>query len=198
MVDQVNILVVDSTSKNLEFLAQILLGNQNYNVLTHSILEAAWQAVESGWAELVLLNLDILDFSGNEFWHNLQFHPKAKGVPILFFNGDRQKGQERYLEIQLNSNSIQTDYISDFLESEEVLIRVKNQLIIKKKQAKINQDSKQLVIRTQKKIAELESINIQLKAEIEHHNNTQNTLIQLALYDSVTGLPNRNSFLGKL
>jgi len=196
-VDQVNILVVDSTSKNLEFLAQIL-GKQNYNVLTHSTLGTAWQVVESGWAKLVLLNFDILDSSADECWHNLQFHPKAQGVPILFFSGDRQKGQERYLEIQLNSSSIQTDYISNFLEPEEVLIRVKNQLIIKTKQAKINQDSNQLLIRTQQKTAELESNNIQLKAEIEHHNKTQNTLIQLALYDSVTGLPNRNSFLGKL
>ena len=196
-MDQVNILVVDSTPKNLEFLTQILV-QQNYSVLANSNPESVWEVLESGWAKLVLLNFDVLDLNINEFWNNLQSHSKTQNIPIIFFHSDRQKGQAKYLEIQSESNNIQTDYISNFLIPEEVLIRVKNQLITKNRQTKIDQESKQLKINIQRETSEVANNNKKLEAEIKQHQKTQNTLIKLALHDSITGLPNKNSFLGKI
>lgn len=191
-MEQAKILIVDDTPYNLELLSKIL-EKQNHEVYCVSQGAIALEVAQSGWAELILLDIKMPEMDGYEVCRQLKAHPKTKDIPVIFLSAlddiaDKVKA--------FGAGGV--DYITKPFHSQEVFVRVNHQLSVKKNQQTINLINQQLEEKVQARTAELEIVNQKLNSEIQQRQQAQDKLLKLALHDPVTGLPNRNSFLGKL
>ena len=191
-IEQAKILVVDDNPNNLELLARIL-EKQNHEVRGVSRGAKALEIAESGWAELILLDIKMPEMNGYEICKQLKANDKTKDIPVIFLSA-----LDNYLDKVKAFQAGGLDYITKPIQSQEVLIRVKNQLTIQKTQHTIQLLNKQLEAKINQRTAELEAVNQKLRAEVKQRQQAQDKLLQLALNDPTTGLPNRNAFLGQL
>ncbi len=186
------ILVVDNAPENVNLLSTILT-KEGYTVRCIAQSYSALKIARSEWAELILLNSQMPEIDSYEFCQQLKSDEITKKIPLIFlgaFNELLNKIQAFQLE--------GIDYISKPLQAEEILIRVKNQLTISQAQAKINQLNQEWETKIQERTIELEIANQKLQQEIQSRQQAQDRLLKLALNDSITGLPNRKSFLAIL
>jgi diguanylate cyclase (GGDEF)-like protein len=191
-VEQAKILVVDDTPQNLELLSQIL-EKQNYQLYCASNSTIALTVAQSGWADLILLNVKMLEIDSYEICQKLKTHPQTQNIPLIFLI-TLDDITERAKVFQAGG----MDYIIKPFYTEEVLLKVNYQLTIKETQKTINLLNEQLEDNVKARTIKLEIAHQKLQAEIQQRQQAQEKLFKLALHDPVTGLPNRNSFLSKL
>lgn len=151
--ETIEIMIVDDKSANLKLLTDIL-SSQGYKVRAANGGELALLSVDFRKPDLILLDIKMTGMDGYEVCRRLKAEEKNHDIPIIFISAlddveDKVKG--------FNLGAV--DYISKPFQAEEVLVRVKNHLQLKKMQM------------------ELQNTNQILRAEI-----TERKLIEEALF----------------
>lgn len=172
------VLVVDDTPTNL-FILSKLLTQQNYRVYQAEDGDAALAVAKSHHLDLILLDITMSGMDGYEVCQRLRAEIETAHIPIIFIS-----------ELDTSSDKVQAfqygaaDYITKPFQPEEVLARVRHQLSI------------QLVKRQQ------QQLNNELEARVKERTQllelAHNQLLEVALIDRLTRLPNRLAFVKRL
>ncbi|MDJ0647784.1 MAG: EAL domain-containing protein [Xenococcaceae cyanobacterium MO_188.B19] len=187
-----NILVVDDTSSNLRVLSR-LLQDEGYAVRIALDGATAITIAEAQWPDLILLDILMPELDGYEVCKQLKSSEKTRDIPVIFLSSLKDIfDKKKAFEVG------GVDYIPKAGESEEVLIRIKNQLLIEVSKAEIAELNAELENRVKERTEELENANQQLQKEIVQRRKAEDKMIRKALQDPITGLINRSSFFGKL
>ncbi|MDT9178214.1 MAG: EAL domain-containing protein [Limnospira sp. PMC 1291.21] len=173
-----DILIVDDTPGNLHLLSRILR-KKGYQVREAIDGKTALEEVNNKLPDLILLDIMMPDIDGYTVCNQLKSDPNTAEVPIIFLSAlddifDKVKAFE----------SGGVDYISKPFQFQEVLIRVKNQLTLRRTQQQLQILNTQLEARVEQRTKELEIANSKLR--------------DMAFRDELTNLPNRALFLERL
>ncbi|MEH2025204.1 GGDEF domain-containing response regulator [Nostoc sp.] len=167
---ETNILVVDDTPDNLRLLAKIL-ELEGYIIRKSLNGKMALQAASRHPPDLILLDINMPEMNGYEVCQQLKASKATDKIPIIFISAlDQINDKLQAFEIGGQ------DYITKPFQELEVLMRVRNQLIIKQQHQEIIEQNQRLEHEIQER----------LKAEAE--------VMELSITDELTGLYNRRGF----
>jgi len=170
LVAQTNILIVDDTPDNLRLLAKIL-ESQGYIVRKALNGRMALQGVHRDPPSLILLDINMPEMNGYEVCQKLKASEASDQIPVIFISAlERLENKVRAFELG------GVDYITKPFQEQEVLMRVKNQLLIQ-------QQRQQLLEQNQR-----------LEHEIQERLRAEAEVRQLSVTDELTGLYNRRGF----
>ncbi|MGI0496501.1 EAL domain-containing protein [Limnospira platensis CENA597] len=173
-----DILIVDDTPGNLHLLSRIL-SKKGYKVREAIDGKTALQEVNNKLPDLILLDIMMPDIDGYAVCNQLKSEPYTAEVPIIFLSAlDDIFDKVKAFEVG------GVDYISKPFKFQEVLIRVKNQLTLRRIQQQLQVLNTQLEARVEQRTQELEIANSKLR--------------DMAFRDDLTNLPNRALFLERL
>jgi two-component system, NtrC family, sensor kinase len=133
-----NILIVDDTPQNLHLLVD-LLTQYDYKVRPVPNGKLALSAAEINPPDLILLDIMMPDLNGYEVCKQLKANPKTKDIPIIFISA----GNEAIDKVKAFAIG-GVDYICKPFQIHEVLMRIKNQLVVKSLQKKLRGKNEQL------------------------------------------------------
>ena len=167
---ETNILIVDDNPDNLRLLTKIL-ELRGYIIRKSLNGKMALQAAERHPPDLILLDINMPEMNGYEVCKQLKASKTTDQIPIIFISALDQIN-DKVQAFELGGQ----DYITKPFQELEVLMRIKNQLLIK-------QQHQQLLAQNQRLEHEIQE---RLKAEAE--------VRQLSLTDELTGLYNRRGF----
>ncbi len=167
---ETNILIVDDAPNNLRLLAKIL-ESQGYIIRKSLNGRMALQSAVRHPPDLILLDINIPEMNGYEVCQHLKASKTTAQIPIIFISG-LDKINDKVQAFELGGQ----DYITKPFQEIEVLIRVKNQLLIKQQQQ------------------ELIEQNLCLEREIQERLKAEEEVRQLSLTDELTELYNRRGF----
>jgi diguanylate cyclase (GGDEF)-like protein len=181
----ISILVVDDIADNLRILSNTLT-KQGYQVRCARNGTTALMGVSKILPDLILLDIKMPDLDGYEVCQQLKQNIHTRDIPIIFLSAlddviDKVKAFE----------AGGADYITKPFQVKEVLARVKNQLALQSARAEISQLNQELEQRVNIRTAQLKTANLKLQQEIIERQRVQKQLIEDALHDALTGLPNR-------
>ena len=192
LTPKANILVVDDTPQNLELL-YTMLKQQEFNVRCAINSSVALKVAQSGWTDLILLDIKMPGINGYEVCQQLKNDLKTRDIPVIFLSAlDDIADKKKAFAVG------GADYICKPFQLQEILIRIENQLAIVTAKQKVSQLNLELEQRVKERTAELEQANLQLKQEIIRRQHFQKQLVHLATRDELTGLPNRLLFMQRL
>lgn len=161
---------MDDNPDNLRLLTKIL-ESQGYIIRKSLNGRMALQAAYRHPPDLILLDITMPDMNGYEVCQEFKSSKITDQIPIIFISAlDQTNNKVKAFELGGQ------DYITKPFQEIEVLMRVKNQLLIK-------QQYQQLLDQNQRLEHEIQE---RLKAEAE--------VKQLSLTDELTGLYNRRGF----
>ena len=194
-----NILIVDDIADNLRVLSNTL-SEQGYKIRCAKNGVTALKAATKIVPDLILLDIKMPDMDGYQVCQKLKADPQTKDIPIIFLSAlDDILDKVRAFEVG------GVDYITKPFQVEEVLVRVKNHLALQSAKAevcKLNQALEQKVkertLELNNSNQKLATANQQLKQEIIERQQAQQQLIHDALYDDLTGLPNRTLLMERI
>ncbi|MEG4327456.1 diguanylate cyclase [Microcoleus sp. AT3-A2] len=167
---QTNILIVDDTPDNLRLLAKIL-ESQGYIVRKALNGRMALQGIHRDPPSLILLDINMPEMNGYEVCQKLKASETSAQIPVIFISAlERLENKVRAFELG------GVDYITKPFQEQEVLMRVKNQLLIQ-------QQRQQLLEQNQR-----------LEHEIQERLRAEAEVRQLSVTDELTGLYNRRGF----
>ncbi|MBW4582255.1 MAG: response regulator [Tildeniella nuda ZEHNDER 1965/U140] len=150
-----NILLVDDTPDNLRVLAKIL-ESEGFKIRKTTSGKWALQAAQIAPPDLILLDVSMPEMDGYEVCQQLKADPATASIPVIFISAlDQIADKIRAFE----KGGI--DYITKPFQDQEVLARVKNQLMIQ-------QQRKQLTAQNQR-----------LEEEIQHRRLAEEQVQQL-------------------
>ena len=173
-----DILIVDDTANNLRLLSD-MLGQQGYSVRKAISGQMALTAVRTLPPDLILLDIMMPEMDGYQVCQHLKSEPSTAEIPVIFLSA-LNEAFDKVKAFQVGGG----DYITKPFQFEEVLIRVKNQLMLRTADRQIRQLNAELEARVQERTRQLEAANAQL--------------LNLALHDALTGLPNRVLLMERL
>ena len=187
-----DILIIDDVADNLRVLSS-LLTKHGYNVRKALNWQMALTACETVLPDLILLDIMMPEIDGYKVCQHLKASDLTADVPVIFISAlddvfDKVKA--------FGAGGV--DYITKPFELEEVLVRVKNQLALKTARLEILKLNTELEQRVKQRTSELEKALEKLQGEVTFRQQLQNKLLNIALHDSLTGLPNRVLFIRRL
>lgn len=150
--NQNSILIVDDVLDNLRLLRDTLQ-NAGYKVRSCTTGEMALRAIQAQTPDLILLDIQLPDFSGYEICRQIKAKPETAKIPIIFLSG-----LSNIIDKVQGFSFGGADYITKPFQIEEVLARVSTHLSI------------------QQLRRSLEEKNQRLSQEIEEHKRTQEAL----------------------
>ena len=156
-----NILIVDDQLANLKILVELLI-NQNYKIRKAKNGQSAIKATKKVLPDLILLDIRMPDMDGYEVCQKLKLDKQTKDIPIIFISALNEVF-DKVKAFEVGG----IDYITKPFQKEEVLARIKSQLIIQKQQ-KLLEKRQKLLIEEQKN----------LKQEIKKRQETETILYQ--------------------
>ncbi|MDJ0706318.1 MAG: response regulator [Leptolyngbyaceae cyanobacterium MO_188.B28] len=128
---QGDILIVDDTPDNIRFLSTILL-EQGYTVRKAINGRMALTAAKTISPDLILLDINMPGMNGYEVCEKLKQDVQTESIPIIFLSA--------LDEVEDKIRAFRTggvDYITKPFQLEEVLVRIQNQLTIRRLQTKL-------------------------------------------------------------
>lgn len=166
-----DVLIVDDTIENLVFLSSVL-ESQGYLVRKARNGKMALRAVYDAIPDVILLDIRMPGIDGYEVCRRLKENPVTADVPILFLSAsndiaDKVKAFEEGA----------VDYITKPFQVDEVLVRTRNQLLLKSALHAVKQLNQGLENKVRERTQQLEKAN--------------QKLTEMAYHDDLTGLPNR-------
>ncbi|MDB9511178.1 diguanylate cyclase [Kamptonema animale CS-326] len=167
---ETNILIVDDNPDNLRLLSKIL-ESQGYIVRKSLNGKMALQAAYRDPPDLIILDINMPDMNGYEVCQQLKEAEATQDLPIIFISAlDRVNDKVRAFEMGA------VDYITKPFQEQEVLMRVRNQLLI------------------QQQYHQLIKQNQLLEQEIQERLRAEAEVRQLSMTDELTGVYNRRGF----
>jgi diguanylate cyclase (GGDEF)-like protein len=173
-----DILIVDDAPENLRLLSTMLVAH-GFNVRKALNGQMALTAASTVQPDLILLDIMMPDIDGYEVCQQLKANDNTAEIPVIFLSALNDVF-DKVKAFQVGG----VDYITKPFQLEEVIARVRNQLALTAAQKQINQLNAQLEQRVEERTRQLEAANAQL--------------LQMALHDGLTGLPNRAWFVERL
>ncbi|MBD2691424.1 response regulator [Anabaena catenula FACHB-362] len=138
-----NILVVDDNPINLILLSKVL-SNYGYKVRSAPDAEMALMSVQAKLPDLILLDIMMSDMNGYELCQRLKENEYSRDVPIIFISA-----LDEPLDKVKSFTVGGADYISKPFQTEEVIVRVENQLRIRYLQNQLVAQNEELLKKTQ-------------------------------------------------
>ncbi len=133
--DSDDLLIVDDDQRNLMFLSE-LLRRKGYKVRIATDGELALRAIQARAPDLILLDIKMPGISGNDLLKTLKKNTKFTQIPVIMVS---ILSETEDIVTAFKSGCV--DYITKPFRAEEVIIRVDNQLRIKRYQEEL-QDAK--------------------------------------------------------
>ena len=179
-----DILVVDDYLDNLRVLTAILV-EQGYRVRKAINGQLALATIEVQVPDLILLDIQLPDINGYDLCRQIKANPRTHAIPILIISIHDQAE-----DIVRAFSEGAVDYIKKPFQPEEVIIRVKTQLMIRNLYNQLEHQNRTLFEK-----------NYQLQSEVEHRIQTEESLKEdnlkiekLEFIDGLTELGNRRYF----
>ena len=186
------ILIVENSADNLTALARAL-NKEGYKTRCADNGITAIEIANLIVPDLILLDTDLADLDSYQVCKRLKNNSITKDIPVILI-GALNDVLDRVQAFEAGG----VDYIIKPFTIMEVLVKVKNHLAINLAKAKIEQFERVLQEKVIQRTLELEIVNQQLIAlnqeleeKIFERQQTQKQLVHDALYDRLTGLPNR-------
>ena len=133
-----NILIVDDTPANLRLLSKMLTKN-GYEVRSVINGQMALMGAAAAPPDLILLDINMPDMDGYQVCQKLKSDEKTRYIPVIFISAlDRVLDKVKAFEVG------GVDYIAKPFHYEEVLVRVENQLSIRRLQKQLQQQNQML------------------------------------------------------
>jgi two-component system sensor histidine kinase/response regulator len=158
-----DILLVDDTPDNLRLLSTMLL-EQEYEVRSVRSGSAALMGVQGQPPDLILLDITMPGMSGYEVCERLKGNPETRDIPIIFISALNEVF-DKVKAFTVGG----VDYISKPFQVEEVLVRVENQLALRR-----------LQIQVQERNQQLESAEAELRRALEQERALNQRIEELA------------------
>ncbi|MEH1913940.1 PAS domain S-box protein [Nostoc sp.] len=149
---KIKILLVDDNLENLHFLSDILQ-HQGYQVQNVISGQLAIKTALASPPDLLLLNVLIIERDGYEVCQYLKANDQTQEIPIILF-GICDDFFEKINILNLGD----IDYITQPFKTEEVLLRIHNQLTLQRLKKQLKEKNAQL----QQEIQERQRITVEL------------------------------------
>jgi len=133
-----DILLVDDNPKNLRLL-QMMLNDAGYKVRTILNGRLALRAVEIVKPDLILLDINMPEMDGYEVCQQLKSQEQTADIPVIFISA-LSDIYDKVKAFEMGG----VDYITKPFEVQEVLVRVKNQLLICQQKKQLQEQNEQL------------------------------------------------------
>ncbi|MGF1541368.1 MAG: EAL domain-containing protein [Pleurocapsa sp.] len=187
-----SILVVDDVADNLQILSKTLT-QEGYQVRCAKNGSTALLGASTILPDLILLDIKMPDLNGYEVCQKLKNIEVTRNIPIIFLSAlDDVLDKVKAFDVG------GVDYIGKPIQVKEVLVRVKNQIVLQSAKAKIFELNQELEQRVYQRTLELRNANEKLRQEIAERQRIQQQLVYDALHDGLTGLPNRNLLMERI
>ncbi len=187
-----DILIIDDTPDNLRILSSILV-RVGYKVRKALNWQMACTACQTQLPDLILLDIMMPEVDGYEVCQRFKDDRTTADIPIIFISAlDDIFDKVKAFKVG------GVDYITKPFEFAEVIVRVQNQLELRSAQLEILELNNKLEERVRQRTLELENTLQKLKIEINSRQELQNKLLESALRDALTHLPNRVHFINRL
>ncbi|MBF2013822.1 MAG: EAL domain-containing protein [Rivularia sp. T60_A2020_040] len=187
-----DILIIDDTADNLRILSSIL-AKVGYNVRKALNWQMAFTACQTQLPDLILLDIMMPDIDGYEICRRFKANQPTAEIPIIFISAlDDVFDKVKAFKVG------GVDYITKPFEFAEVIVRIKNQLELRNAKLEVLKLNNQLEERVKQRTLELENTLLKLQTEINSRQELQSKLLESALRDALTGLPNRVFFINRL
>jgi len=135
---QNDILIVDDTIENIQFLASLLL-EQGYAVRKALSGSMALQSVRADPPSLILLDINMPEMTGYDVCRTLKQDPDLKKIPVIFLSA-LDNTADKVQAFQMGGS----DYITKPFQLEEVVVRIENQLALRQAQEDLSVQNLQL------------------------------------------------------
>ncbi|HQE91950.1 MAG TPA: response regulator [Anaerolineae bacterium] len=152
-----NILIVDDTLFNVQFLADILT-REGYAVQTATSGELALEAVQTLVPNLILLDIMMPGLSGYEVCERLKSQEKTCHVPVIFISALNQE-LDKVRAFAVGG----VDYISKPFQIKEILARIETHLTLRRLQQQLEENNASL----QQEIVERTRVEADLRHYVE-------------------------------
>ncbi|MBD2502424.1 GGDEF/EAL domain-containing response regulator [Anabaena azotica] len=187
-----DILIIDDMADNLRVLSSILT-SQGYNVRKALNWQMASTACQTLLPDLILLDIMMPDVDGYEVCQRFKAWKLTADIPVIFISAlddvfDKVKA--------FKTGGV--DYITKPFDLAEVLVRVQNQMELRAAKLEILTLNAELEQRVKQRTWELEKALHKLQIEVNARQKLQNQLLEMALHDALTSLPNRIMFIKRL
>lgn len=164
------ILIVDDKTANLQLLSDILT-DQGYEVKGVVNAEIALTVAKSIIPDLILLDVIMPGLNGYQVCAKLKEDVITQKIPIIFLSASNES-IDRVNALSAGG----ADYINKPFQIDEVLLRINNQLKLQTVQQEVLQFNTELEQRIQKRTAQLEAANQELKYEIKEREQVTRLL----------------------
>ncbi|HEY9697620.1 MAG TPA: GAF domain-containing protein [Trichocoleus sp.] len=145
-----NILIVDDALDNLNLLYATLT-QRGYEVRKAINGAMALMGVQAAPPNLILLDIRMPDMDGYEVCQRLKASQETRDIPIIFLSA-LDESLDKVRAFSLGA----ADYITKPFQTEEVLVRIENQLALQAAKAEIRRFNAELEQRVQQRTQELQ------------------------------------------
>ncbi|MGL5080520.1 MAG: hybrid sensor histidine kinase/response regulator [Microcoleaceae cyanobacterium] len=136
--DQADILIVDDTPENLKLLSSVLQ-EQQFRVRKSTNGQRAIQAMEVVPPDLILLDVMMPEMNGYQVAQYLKAQPEFCDIPIIFLSALTDT-VDKVLAFEMGG----VDYITKPFQVQEVLVRVRTQLMLQQQKRQLIRNNEQL------------------------------------------------------
>lgn len=133
-----NILVIDDTPENLQFLAAMLT-EQGYKVRSVTKATAGLRGAQAAPPDLILLDVNMPEMNGYEVCQQLKINDVTRDIPVIFISA-----MDSVLDKVKAFSVGGVDYITKPFKVEEVLARLENHLMIRNLRASLQEQNAKL------------------------------------------------------